>query len=41
METQPKAVLLLWVFNDFLNFLQEVAMKIVALLVQAECKVPK
>lgn len=41
VETQPKAVLLLWVFNPFLNFSQEVAMKMVALLVQAECKEPK
>lgn len=38
MEMQSKAAILLCAFNLFLNVLQEVAMKMVALLVQAECK---
>lgn len=38
MEMQSKAAVLLCAFNPFLNLLQEVAMKMVALLVQAACK---
>ena len=40
VETQPKAILLLWIFNPSLNSLQGVAMKMVALLVQAKCTEP-
>lgn len=35
---QSIAAVLLCVFNPFLNLLQAVAMKMVALLVQTECK---